>query len=163
MSYITKNLMPGERVVHQARIHGSGYLPPTLGAILLGAAGLYFQVPLVMLGITVLILLLWLLAVHAKRMSTEFTVTDRRIILKAGILGRASSEILLGKIESVQIEQSLLDRLLDRGTLVFTGTGGNQTVLRSIAGPLEFHKQVQLSIEALGCPARIVGPGDAAA
>jgi uncharacterized membrane protein YdbT with pleckstrin-like domain len=141
--------MAGEKVLHTARIHWNGYLGPAALAVALLAAGGIFHALLIMLGVTALVCVPWLLAVHLKRMSSEFAVTDRRILIKVGLLGHSSSEVLLDRIEGVQVVQSIVDRLLDRGTLVFTGTGGNRTELKNISRPLEFRRGVQAGIEAL--------------
>lgn len=149
MSYIEKNLMPGENVLHTGRIHWNGYLAPAALAVALLAAGGIFHTFLIMLGVMALVCLPWLMAVHIKRMSSEFAVTQRRIVIKVGVFGHSVAEVLLDRIEGVQVIQSFADRLLDRGTLVFTGTGGNRTELKNISRPLEFRRGVQAGIEAL--------------
>ena len=78
--------------------------------------------------------------------SSQFVVTNRKVVVKLGVLRRSSTELLLAKIESVQIEQSFLGRLLDYGTLVFTGTGTTHEPLINIARPLEFRKQAQAQL-----------------
>lgn len=149
MSYVSKNLMPGERVVHRTRIHWNGYLAPVALATVMLAAGVAFDVLLVMAAIAATLFVPWFLAVHVRRMSTEFAITDRRIIMKVGLLHQSSSEILLRRLESIRVDQTFLDRMLDRGTLVFSGTGGHETVLQHITRPLEFRRQAQICIEAL--------------
>jgi len=149
VSYITKNLMAGEKIVHRARIHWNGYLGPAAVAAALAAAGVFFQSLMVTFGVAAVVCLPWLLAVHVGRLSSEFAVTNRRIVIKAGVFGRNSTEILLDRIEGVQVVQTVVDCLLDRGTLIFTGTGGNRVEVKNIHRPQEFRRGVQVGIEDL--------------
>ncbi|HET9039594.1 MAG TPA: PH domain-containing protein, partial [Gemmatimonadales bacterium] len=79
-------------------------------------------------------------------LSSDFAVTDKRVLARMGILHRQSLETLLSKIEGIGVEQDLWGRLLGFGTLTITGTGGTREALPGIPRPLEFRRQVQAQI-----------------
>jgi uncharacterized membrane protein YdbT with pleckstrin-like domain len=60
------------------------------------------------------------------RWITEIAVTDRRIIYKRGFINRHTEEMNMDKVASVDVDQSILGRILDYGTLHVIGTGGSQ-------------------------------------
>lgn len=165
MSYIKKELMPGEKILHRARDPWSVYLLPVVAAAALAAAAVVLDLPTIVQGGAALICLPWLVAVHIRRMRIEFTVTDRRIVIKVGVLRQSSSEILLRTIEDVRVDQGIVDRLYNRGTLILTRTGGVQTDLKMVPDPREFRRQVRIGIETfqLSHSAAGLSQGDVAA
>jgi uncharacterized membrane protein YdbT with pleckstrin-like domain len=70
-------------------------------------------------------------------------VTNKRVIIKTGVVTQASLEISLNKIESIGVDQSLMGRMLNYGDIVVRGTGGTPEPLTEIAYPMEFRHQVQ--------------------
>jgi uncharacterized membrane protein YdbT with pleckstrin-like domain len=144
MSYVDDVLEPGEHVLRVARPHWVAFIPPaammggTLGAalVLLG----HPQPFVVWWGLAVLFLagLLRFLSLQA----TEFVITDRRVILKTGFLTRHSSEINNAKVESVDVDQGLLGRLLGFGTVKVHGTGEGVAPFRTVADPLGFRQAI---------------------
>jgi uncharacterized membrane protein YdbT with pleckstrin-like domain len=77
-----------------------------------------------------------------RRASTELAITDRRIISKAGIVRRRTFEMNRSKIESVLVDQSVLGRLFDFGTIVVKGTGGGVEPFVEISEPIKFRSFV---------------------
>jgi len=71
-----------------------------------------------------------------KYSSSEFALTDRRLMAKIGIIATRSFELLLPKVESVAVEQGILGRLFDYGTVVVIGTGGSRESFKNIAEPV---------------------------
>jgi uncharacterized membrane protein YdbT with pleckstrin-like domain len=84
-----------------------------------------------------------LMAPLLRRLSSEFAVTNRRLIIKTGLLSRHTLEMNLSKIESVNIDQSLSGHVLDYGSLTVIGTGGTHEVFHLIAHPMELRRQCQ--------------------
>jgi uncharacterized membrane protein YdbT with pleckstrin-like domain len=82
------------------------------------------------------------------RATSEFAVTNKRVLIKIGWLRRHSLETLLSKIETIRVEQGILGRALDYGTIVVSGTGGSKEPFRTIASPMEFRRKVQEQIAA---------------
>jgi uncharacterized membrane protein YdbT with pleckstrin-like domain len=76
-------------------------------------------------------------------------LTDKRVIGKVGFLSRKSLEILLKKVEGLQVNQGLFGRIFDYGTIVVSGTGGSKTPFQGIAKPLYFRKHVQQQIDVV--------------
>ena len=74
---------------------------------------------------------------------SEFGITNKRLIIKTGILSRKTLELNLSKIESVNVNQSFLGRILDYGSIGVIGTGGTKEYFVSIKNPLEFRKKFQ--------------------
>jgi uncharacterized membrane protein YdbT with pleckstrin-like domain len=77
-----------------------------------------------------------------ERWTTEIAITDRRIIFKRGFIRRDTIEMSVEKVESVDVNQSLLGRLLDYGNITIRGTGTGFAPLRSIDSPLDFRSHV---------------------
>ena len=151
MGYVENNLLPGENVVYRAKLHWSFYLTPISWLILCGLFALWtiaadrpatrsmacmFSVLFLFGGFAGLV------ATGLAASSTEFAVTDRRIIAKAGVLRRHSLEILLSKVESVGFSQPLLGMIFNYGTVVVAGTGGTRERFPNIADPQELRRQV---------------------
>ena len=139
--------MPGESVVYQAKLHWIVYA----WAAVLGGSGVVFLVagaPAAAPGAILLAGIAGLVA-YVKYVTSEFAVTDRRVLMKIGWIRRRSVETLLGKVEAIVVEQGIGGRLLDYGTIVVTGTGGTRERFDRIAAPLEFRRQVQAQIAAI--------------
>lgn len=132
-SYVNKNLGAGESVVRVAKTSWIPYLP----AVLLGVVTL----PLFGLG------LLIILAVWLTIWSTELAVTNRKVVAKVGFIRRDTIEMRLGKVESVQVKQSLFGRVFDYGTIIISGAGNPQAPIRNIARPLDFRRAVHELVE----------------
>jgi len=153
MASLDRQLLPGERVVHRARPHRVMFLGPLLLALAglgLGAglqyfAGDYWYAGLALAGLAVILAF----GPALRYLTSEFAVTDKRVLARIGILQRQSLETLLSKIEAIGVEQGLAGRLLGFGTITITGTGGTREMLERIAAPLEFRRQVQRQIVEL--------------
>ena len=92
-------------------------------------------------------LLLWLSAWLVYR-STELAVTNKRIIVKAGLIQRNTIEMFLEKVESIQVDQGICGRILDFGSITISGTGGDKSPVRDVAQPLEFRKAFMTAVDA---------------
>jgi uncharacterized membrane protein YdbT with pleckstrin-like domain len=152
MSYLEKTLQPGETVIYQTRLHWIVYLLPAIAAIAGFWLLLYtdFDAPEAGIGqsvgalLVVLAAALWLGA-WIKRMSTEMAITNRRVIAKFGFIWRKTFEIDRQKVESVKVDQSILGRILDYGTVTITGTGSSSEPVQNIDSPLEFRNKLLAS------------------
>ena len=143
MSYIDETLLPDEHVVYRTSLHWIIFLRPVV-VILVGLALLiaFRKVPLV--GAPILILgVLLLIAPLVAYWSTEFGVTNKRMIVKAGFIRRRTLELLLRQVEALSVEQSLSGRMLDYGTITLSGTGGVREVFQRVREPLELRRRIQ--------------------
>lgn len=169
MSYVTKHLLPGERVVYRAHLHWIIFGGAVVLAILAVAAAVllwywprpryqYWWGPAAALGALALLAAIgpWI-----RRTSSEFAVTDKRVLIKVGFIGRDSLETLLSKIEAIGVDQHLWARVFNYGTITVIGTGGTHEAFPLIAAPMEFRRQVQAQIVALDS-ARAAAPAVAA-
>jgi uncharacterized membrane protein YdbT with pleckstrin-like domain len=76
-------------------------------------------------------------------------VTNRRVVIKTGLTSRKTIEMLLNKVESIEVIETAFGRMLGFGTIVVIGTGGTLEPFHNVAHPLEFRSQVQQHIEKL--------------
>ena len=90
-----------------------------------------------------------ILAGMLRRNTTEMAVTNRSVIIKTGLASRKTIEMLLNKVESIEVSESTIGRLLGYGTVMMIGTGGTSEPFQKVAHPLEFRSQVQQQIEKL--------------
>jgi uncharacterized membrane protein YdbT with pleckstrin-like domain len=148
MSYLRNVLEPGETILYATTVTWTLYLPGLLlliVALVVFIAGLgsaYAPWP----SILALLLALWslvlLLKAWFRRWTTEIAITDRRILLKRGFIRRHTIEMNMDKVESVDVDQSLLGRILNYGDITVRGTGAGFEPLRMIDHPLRFRGQV---------------------
>jgi uncharacterized membrane protein YdbT with pleckstrin-like domain len=82
-----------------------------------------------------------------RRNATEMVVTNRPVVIKTGLTSRKTIEMLLNKVESIEVSETSFGRMLGYGTIVVIGTGGTSELFHRIAHPLEFRSQVQQQIE----------------
>lgn len=75
--------------------------------------------------------------------TSEFAITNKRVIIKTGLISRKTIEMNLQKIESVNVDQSILGRLLGYGNLHIVGTGGTRETFKKIKKPIIFRKKFQ--------------------
>ena len=75
--------------------------------------------------------------------SDEFVITNRRVIVKTGLISRKTFEMNHSKIESVNVDQGILARILGYGTIIIVGSGGTREIFPKIKNPLEFRKKFQ--------------------
>jgi len=116
--YVDNNLIKDEHVVYETRYH--------------------WKIFFTLSGIFTLFI-----APALARWSDEFVITNKRIIVKTGIISRKTLEMNLNKIESVNVDQSILGRLLGYGTITIIGTGGTRESFPDIGHAAEFRKKFQ--------------------
>ena len=78
-----------------------------------------------------------------RNLTTTIFVSDKRFFHSHGWVHRHAHEIVIGKVESILVEQGLWGRIFNYGTIKVSGTGAGTIVLRYIKRPLEFQRQVR--------------------
>ena len=148
MGYVEKHLLPAETVVHRAALHWTVLIGPLLAALVLVAlAVVAFLTGLAVVGAVLAPLaLVPLLVTWITYRSSEFAVTDKRVVIKVGWIQRTTLELLLAKVEAIGVDQGFLGRLLNFGTITVTGTGGTDERFARIGDPLEFRRQVHAQV-----------------
>ena len=126
MSYIDESLVPGEVLVHRARVSWWSQF----GLVLLGV--------LTLIAVVGLVFLIW---AWVRVRSTELAITSRRIIAKFGFVKRHTVEINLDKVESLKVEQGVWGRFLNFGTIFISGSGSSVAPIPNIADPLVFRRK----------------------
>ena len=151
MSYVIKTLQPGETVIYRTRLHWIVFSPAVTVAvagvvaiIFSGRAGDETLVKLVTTAGYALILFSIFVAasIWIRFMSTEMAITNRRVVAKVGFIWRRTIEMERQKVESVSVDQSILGRILDYGTIIVRGTGSTLEPMANIDSPLEFRNKL---------------------
>lgn len=78
----------------------------------------------------------------------EMALTNKRIIRKQGVVWVRSEELLLSKVESIEIDQSIMGRILGYGTISFCGTGSSRVNLTMVANPLYVKREIESYFDA---------------
>ena len=138
-SYVEQVLTRDERIVH-------------IGRISLWSLSLYIVAGLVLLPLFGVGLLFWL-AAYVKYKTTELAITNKRVIAKFGFISRRTIEININKVESIQVDQGVLGRIFNYGTLVVSGAGNPQAPIPGISDPIQFRKAFVEAQES--SPARV--------
>lgn len=150
MGYIDKNLLPDEKVMYRTKKHFIIFLVP----LLMTGFALYIYT----LDNPILLRIAWILDLAALLswanagliyVTSEFAVTNKRVMMKEGFFFRHANETRLGAIAQVGIVQSLLGQLLNYGNVGINGFGGGVDVFSQIASPFAFQKSVQTELNKL--------------
>jgi uncharacterized membrane protein YdbT with pleckstrin-like domain len=149
--YIDDILQPGEKVLYSTNAHWIFYLP----AIAAWTAALAFvilsrmfttETPmlfcLALAAISALAALYWTLTAWFHRWTTETDVTNLRVVHKTGFIKRRTFEMSLDKVESVDVNQSILGRILNYGNVTVRGVGEGSEEIKTIASPLDFRNHI---------------------
>ena len=117
-NYVRNNLISGEQVVYTTTYHWINFWN-------LKSISTLFIAPML------------------ARYSDEFAITNKRVIIKTGLIARHTLELNLSKIESVNIDQNFWGRILGYGSIKIIGTCGSKETFININKPLEFRKKFQ--------------------
>ena len=125
-SYVEAALVKDEQIVHVGHVSlWSMWHLIALGIVLLPGLGL----GLIFIGMA-----------YVRYKTTELAITTRRVIVKHGFIRRRTVEININKVESIQVDQGILGRMFNFGTLVIAGAGDPQAPIAGISSPMEFRK-----------------------
>ena len=151
MGYAERVLQPGETIAYRARLHWIIYFAGMLlvaAAAALAIAAVVLKPESIRVGLMLAALIAlflglfqiiraWIVAVN-----TEIIVTSRRVIYKTGFISRNTVEMNLDKVESVLVQQSLLGRALDYGSVIIRGVGAGLEPIANIGAPLQLHRHI---------------------
>lgn len=144
MGFIDENLMKDETVIYRTKLHWIIFLFPAI-VLIIGILTLGYPDKVIPKFLIIVAILLWFRAIVVYTTS-EFGITNKRVLIKTGFIQRDSHEILLDKIEAIQVSQGIVGRGWNYGTIVIKGTGGSKDPFSGIVKPLEFRKQAQEQI-----------------
>ncbi|HWX39330.1 MAG TPA: PH domain-containing protein [Candidatus Sulfotelmatobacter sp.] len=164
MSYVEKHLMEGEQVAYTTRLHWIVLVGPLVLCALFAVPGVALLVAsanrssdphasaqsMLIAGAALLVIaLVILIRGIVTRNAVQMAVTNKRVIAKVGVTTRRTVDLLLSRVESVGVEESVMGRMLGYGTVTLRGTGGTPESFNKIAHPLEFRTQVQQQIDGM--------------
>ncbi|THD68307.1 MAG: PH domain-containing protein [Bradyrhizobium sp.] len=149
--YIDDILQPGEKVLYSTNAHWIFYLPAIAGWIVALAFVVLSRMAgtdtpalfcLSLAAIAAIAALYWTFKAWFHRWTTETDVTNLRVVHKTGFIKRRTFEMSLDKVESVDVNQSILGRLLNYGNVTVRGVGEGAETIETIASPLEFRNHI---------------------
>jgi uncharacterized membrane protein YdbT with pleckstrin-like domain len=149
--YIDEILQPGEKVLYSTNAHWMFYLPAIaawiLALVLLILSRTTITEGIILLclaasAIVAIVALYWTVKAWFHRWTTETDVTNLRVVHKTGFIKRRTFEMALDKVESVDVNQSILGRLLDFGDVTILGVGEGKETISTIASPLAFRNSI---------------------
>ena len=173
MSYVDKNLIPGEQVMYRTRLHWIVIFWQLIWAVVFGLGGIYLLVGMPGLKtvtdqtigiariagiVLVVIAVISFLIALVRRNSVEMAVTNKRVTAKVGLLSHSTEEMMLNQIESIMVDQSVFGRMMGYGTITLRGVGGTPDPFPNIAHPLEFRRQVQHQLDLMQSPGSMPPP-----
>ncbi len=160
MTYIHNNLLKNEKLIYFSRIHWIIFGTPVifLAATIIFSifAPLLFRgyIPFLNIRLSSVIVLACLVAAifsgisaYIRYTTSEYGITNKRVLIKTGWISRDSLELFVDKIEAIKVDQSILGRILNYGTLFIVGTGGTQDPFFYIPRPLYFRKIAQEQVD----------------
>ena len=149
--YIDEILQPGERVLYSTNEHWMFFLPAIAAWIVavvflvlsrVVATDALMLVCLASAAVAGLVALYWTATAWFHRWITEFDVTNMRVVHKTGFIKRRTFEMSLDKVESVDVNQSILGRLMDYGDITIQGVGEGTQTISTVASPLAFRNAI---------------------
>lgn len=164
MSYVSKLLLPDEKIVHIATLHWIIFVPGLILTALGGTAAFLSHdlagfLPIVALatmsqkiiaGIGLVLSLAGLgllLGAVVRQSATELVITDRRIIAKYGFISRATFEILINRVTGVNFDQTITGRVLGYGTVLVHGAGGDISPFDGVSNPQIFQRALMYVLD----------------
>jgi uncharacterized membrane protein YdbT with pleckstrin-like domain len=149
MGYVENNLMPREKILYTTKLHWIVYgltlfwiflaIFFIIGGKEIASIAAFFFLIAAIMGVSAII----------NQASSEFGLTNKRVIMKTGFIRRNSIEVLLSKTEVIQVNQGILGRMLGYGSLIISGTGGMKDPFHKIKSPLEFRTNVLSQIDKI--------------
>ena len=149
--YIEEILQPGERLLYSTNAHWIFYLPAILAWIVvvillvLSRATTTESITLLCLSaaaVMAIVAVFWTARAWFHRWTTETDVTNLRVVHKTEFIKRRTFEMSLDKVESVDVNQSILGRILSYGDVTILGVGEGKETISTIASPLAFRSYI---------------------
>ncbi|PIZ04716.1 MAG: hypothetical protein COY58_02915 [Gammaproteobacteria bacterium CG_4_10_14_0_8_um_filter_38_16] len=159
MKYVQDNLLQNEKMIYGVRPHWvifSSGCWAMLGSIYIFLfAPMQFSYAIFQtwsireIASTALFLLsaYWLTNAYIYYITSEYAVTNKRVVIKTGWIKRASLELMLDKVEGVLVDQTIIGRIFNYGAITIIGTGGTRDRFPFIPEPLEFRRVVQQAVD----------------
>ncbi|MEN9917314.1 MAG: hypothetical protein RLY40_1253 [Pseudomonadota bacterium] len=148
MSYINKTLLPDEKIIYRSHPHWivvfRSWTVLMLVTILLLIGSRPNLLAIIFFAVLLFVVCLSGLIVYY---TSEFGITNKRIVMKSGFISRVAFEHSLDRIEGVEINQSIIGRILDYGTIRIRGVSGTNELFSAVGYPFRFRYKVLDEIE----------------
>ncbi|MDD5385222.1 MAG: PH domain-containing protein [Gallionella sp.] len=150
-SYIEGALIKDEKVIYKGNISLWSLSPLIFfGGLFIILGGVFMIVNGVVATIWWgLALFIWAVA-YIRYKTTELAFTNKRVIAKFGFISRQTVEMNISKVESIQVNQGILGRIFNFGTLVISGAGNPQAPIPGISDPMAFRRAFMESQDSAG-------------
>lgn len=154
MAYYTKVLQPDETVRYLGHLHWLIYgraipllILTVVFALIAGALTDPDQSSLHNICVALAFFCFAVAVLHVigslvRQRTTEIVVTNRRVLFKTGLVSRHTLEMNITKIETVDVDQPMVGRLLGYGTVSVHGTGASMEPMRRVAHPLQLRNSI---------------------
>ena len=139
MKYLNKTLSTSETVIANPKVTKWSLVNPYI-LFIIG-----ILIAPVTSGLSLLTIIFPIMA-HFYRWTTEYGVTNKKVMFKTGWIRRKTDELYTKKIEGVDVVQGIQGRIFGYGDLVFSGTGSQTVVFKMVPNPLEVKKAVKETI-----------------
>jgi len=151
MSYVEDSLVPGEEILYEAKISLAIFIVAGIILVILWIFVVLLwnfvpQLKLASILVSLVVSIFTFLQELVVYLTTEFALTNKRIIAKKGLLQRHSLEIVLSKVESVSVDQGLGGTLFGYGTVTVIGSGGTKESFSTISNPMELRKRINTKL-----------------
>ncbi len=144
--YVDRSLGSGEVVLCRATPHWALYLKVALASVIgLGVAAAFKSWPAV--GVVLVVCGLWAGRIWLRIMTTEIAVTNRKVMVKTGVLATSSTEQRLNRVDSVTVSQDLPGQLLGYGSVIVRGSGESLIPIHTLLDPFGFKRAIDAAIE----------------
>lgn len=124
MAYIDESLSAGEEIAALFKLHWVTRIPMALWLLLV-------------------VTFPFAIYEYLRLRHTEQGVTNKRVVLKTGIISRRSEEMKISSIETVEIDQGILGRILGYGNVRITGRGTSDVLFRSVIDPMAVKRAIE--------------------
>ncbi len=166
MTYIQNSLLNNEKIVYMTRMHWIVFAMPVvlllvaLALTVIGKRLFPLNLPYLPWSLSAMMIIICLGAAiiagidaFIRYQTSEYGITNKRVLIKTGWIRRNSLELFLDKVEAIYVDQSIPGRILNYGTIRVVGTGGTQDPFFYIPAPLTLRKVAQQQIDLEGHPA----------
>ncbi len=164
MTYTEKVLLADEQIIFRATLHWIIYLQGMLIMVFGALVSCFNQAILspiigpnfagmaqhIIAGVGLFIVFIGLMLLsgaYIRQTSTELAITNKRIIAKYGFISRTTFEIMITRITGANFDQTVIGRMLDFGTILIHGAGGEISPIDNIEDPQRFHQALMTVME----------------
>lgn len=150
MGYIKSTIIEGEEIIHEAKMSKWFFSVDILFGLFFTIIGIIPLIAFILahtdinkssLSVSYFFIavgLFILLRAFIIYISTELAFTNKRVIAKVGFIKRDTVEMNISKVETIQVHQGIMGRILNYGTVIISGAGNPQAPIKGIADPIKF-------------------------